>query len=295
MLIKKLFFALPFFINLFLFFLQLQSYFQQPNILLSFSSASFFTTIAFAIPLVLTSICFILFCTLSYDWEIVIPTIFIGSTLPFFLIGYPANITISCGFTIVFLLLFFITKHTLRTYLTFNANTILMPEIHLLTTLLLLIAAIAFYQVSSAYITQNGFHLPPTLTQTALQFVTAATEGTKGQEMMLPSENLTTFQQNPELLDQTGLPPDLVSELQTPNGISPAAMLKDQIEKMIQPYAWIVPYVFAALFFFSLQSLIALASYPLSFVVWFMFYLLEKVGIITYVKEMREVKKLVIS
>lgn len=70
--------------------------------------------------------------------------------------------------------------------------------------------------------------------------------------------------------------------------------VKDQLQNLIKPYQSFIPAVLAILLFFTLQgltSLINLLIYPL---LWLTFYILEKVGFITFTVEQRPIKKLVV-
>lgn len=279
MLIKKLFFTLPFLINLCIFYLQLQSVIHNTAFILALDTTSAFTSISLFIPLLLTSISFIILCTLSYDWEIIIPTIAVSATLPIFLITFPLSGIVSIGTAISFGITYILMRRRLDNYLTFSTSAVLIPGIHLLTTLLLITASIVFYQANSNEIQRKGFHLPPALTASIESITSTFLKQQQNDVIKEYGLDPETFN-NPTLQEQITIPTDLLTQ---------------QIELFLQPYTHFIPYALAGIFFFSLLSLSALATYPLMFLLWCIFFVLEKMHVVTYTIEPRDVKKLIIG
>ncbi len=113
----------------------------------------------------------------------------------------------------------------------------------------------------------------------------------------LPKEQLDLLKANPSALQQFGLNAKNLDSLNLAKA-SPTELIKsaisDQINKLLEPYQSFVPAIFSFLFFISFISIISLLSLLISPLLWLIFYLLEQTGFTKYIKEMREVKKLVV-
>ncbi len=169
----------------------------------------------------------------------------------------------------------------------------------------------AFYLSASNLIAQKGFEIPDSLIDASLSFMpeNAILEGNEKEsstpQISIPPEQLEILKQNPDLLKQYGITPEMLNEVENPTSKSQKtntsltnnlikATLKQQFKTMLEPYLTIIAPLLSAILFLSLQSLTSLLFIFLSAILMVIFYILEKSGFITYEKEMREVKKMVV-
>lgn len=70
--------------------------------------------------------------------------------------------------------------------------------------------------------------------------------------------------------------------------------VKSQLDKMIEPYIDWIPLFLAISLYFTLTTISSLIMFCGLIFIWIVFYLLEKSGFISFNKEMREIRKLVV-
>ncbi len=291
LLIKKYAFSIPFLIVFIIFCLQLAAFFQDPPLILSIEPKAIGHIILATITVLLTSMFFLIAATLAQEWKValvVLPAI-IASSLLF--LSFPYNImfaivsSLACAFT------YFLLQIQLKTYFSFHANHILIPLIKHLVTLLLFAASICYFISANENIKQHGFTLPPSLLDAVLQISAA-------QDPLGQINQLEQLKQNPQLLKELNISQDELNQLTKPqNQVSSQALkaaIGAHLQNSLKPYLSLIPFILAFLFFITIKSLTSLFSLFLYPLIWFIFYVLEKVKVTTYTVEMREVKKLVV-
>ena len=256
--IKKLIFAPLFIIVFILLIYQLSPILKTYDLIFSLSPNILIQLITLSALISLSSLLFILFSTLALDWKLVLPVIILAAILPILFLDKTLAIICAVAILVSLLMSFLFLENTLKTYLTFQPNSLFGPSIRHLSSLLILVIAITYFLAISKVVNQNGFQIPDSLIDTALKFTP--------QSQNAP-QDLTN-----NLLKQT---------------------IKNQFQTFIKPYANFIPAILALLLFLTLQSLTSLINlfiYPL---IWVTFYILEKSGFIKFTEEMRPVKKLV--
>lgn len=303
---KRLIFLLPFTLAFAGLCLQINTILIQSDFLLSLNLNSLLQLVSFSVLLLTTSLFFIIFVSLAGDWKVVIPSVLVLSFSSLLLTNSPASIILASGFFISFSLIFLLLNRESKTYLTFKPAALLTPPTKQLSTLIILVCSIAFFMLASQTISKQGFKIPDSIIDQALQFSTPP--GSKSQEenpidqLQIPAEQLELLKQNPALLKQSGLDPKILDQIGKPASGKKSVntqdlvkpLVQEQLQNIIKPYISFIPIVLAVLFFFSLQSIIALLSLFVPSIIWLIFLILEKTGFTKYTKEMREVKKLVV-
>ncbi len=252
---------------------------------------------------------FCLFATIADDWKFITPVVFLTSMIPLIFLDISLGIVFAVASVVAFILTFASLNTKLKTYLSFEPNSLLSPSIKHLISFLILAISLSYFLSVNKTISEKSFQIPDSLIDASLKLAqpissqTDQTETTQPQ-ISIPQEQLDLLRKNPELLKQSGLDPKILDTLnqagKTPT--TPANLandlikqtIKDQIQNFIKPYIGFIPALLAVLLFFSLQfftSLMNLLIYPL---LWITFYLLEKTGFIKFTQEMRPVKKIVV-
>ncbi|OGE26101.1 hypothetical protein A3C26_00085 [Candidatus Daviesbacteria bacterium RIFCSPHIGHO2_02_FULL_39_12] len=275
---------------IFLLFLSLTAYLFNPYLasidkLFVLNAASLTEILLLCLAIVASSLSFILFATLAADWKIIFPIAVMSAIIPFIFtnpaIGIILGVLIFASLMVIHLSL----ENNLKTYTDFKPATLLAPPIRQLITLIILSLCLAFYLSANNLISQKGFEIPDSLIDASLNFV--------------PKDQLEQLKQNPELLKQSGLNLEALEKMETNSSSSVTKNLlkqtvKEQFNTLLEPYKNIIPVVLTLLLFVSLLSLTSLLAIFLSPIIFTIFYLLEKSGLIEYEKEMREVKKLIV-
>ncbi len=286
---KKFLLAPIFLLSFVLFLSQLSSIFKTYDFIFSISINALIPIIIVSVSLIFVSFSFALFYSLAQDWRIGLPVSLIASFTPLFFFDSTTAIILGIGSLIGFILTFFSLDNTLKTYVEFRPTFLLSPAIRHLSTLLIVIICSLYYISINSIIQLNGFQIPDTLIDAAMQFTPLEAE-TEPQSTPLPAA-----------LKQLGIDPKILDSLDTGN-LQPAQIsstiiketLKDQFDQMIKPYFNWIPVLLAILLFFLLQtinSLLNLLLYPL---LWISFYIFEKTGFVKFVIEERPVKKMVV-
>ncbi|KKS14080.1 hypothetical protein A2617_03500 [Candidatus Daviesbacteria bacterium RIFOXYD1_FULL_41_10] len=270
---KKLIFAIPFLLSFALFSSQAVLFLQDPSNILSFDTETLSQNLIFATSLLLSGILFVIFATLASDWKLIIPVSAIASASV--LISFPSQdqlgYIVSSGALASFLITDLFLSQRLSSYLTFQAAAIVMPSVKHITTLLILVLSFAFYTQSSYQIKTQGFTLPPSVIDTTFNLLLGQNiEGNAepGLQQISPEQ----------------------AELVRP-------MVEPQVQALIKPYLKYVPIILSVLFFFSLQTLITLLNLPVGLLVRLLFWILEKIGFISFIQlevPQQEAKKLVV-
>lgn len=301
-LVKRLIFALPFLGFWVLANLQLPTILQNPHIILSTDLNLIIQLSTLVIYLILSGIFFAVFATIANNWRYVIPIIFISSVIPLLLLTPPLSYILTLGCFFSFIIVQLLLNRELGSYLTFKPTMLLTPSIKRITTLLLLIISFSFYLVAEEDITKNGFKVPSSLIEMSLSLTQTGQSLEVGpaanlNQLQIPPDQLEYLKQNPQLLQQYGMDPAVLEELDKPQGKpqdTMAALVEGQINNMIKPYQQFIPLVLTLLLFVTLKWIASILSILLSPLVWLIFWVLEKTGFTKYQTEMREVKKLIV-
>lgn len=311
--LKKLTFA-----PIFLIFLTLIIYFFAPflkslDLLFSLSLDTLYKLILISSLTLISSLAFVLLICIAVDWKLTILIIFLASLIPFIFLPQALSLVLAVLIFSSLLISNFTLDNKLKNYLSFKPIELFTPSVKQLAGLLLLALSITYYFSISAEIGKNGFQIPDSLIETALNISTPGmgVNGVKiSQVPNITPEQLELLRQNPDLLKQYGIDPKLLDTItaqqpksvgQTENSIqTPLSRnlikqaVKDQIQNFVKPYLGIIPAILAALLFFTLQSIVSLLSLLLSPMIWLIFYILEKSRFIKFTTEMREVKKMIV-
>lgn len=303
---KKLLFA-PFYLASFYVLLFLgKNIIENPNLLLSVNFDAYLTLIYFALCCLLTSFLFIVFVTLCQDWKFIGSTLLISNIFCFLLFKNPENLILATGFLCIGGLTYVLLDNKLKSYLTFQPTVILAPAIKNFAKLLVVLFSIAMFFTLTSLYQKSSFQLPDSLFDSVTKLIpsqSSATDNTESNPLSaLSADQLGSLKSNPGLLKQFGIDEKSLSSFgtksvasvtETSNNIIKEG-IKSQVNKFIEPYAPFIPFIFSVLFLISLTSLISLVSILVSGIVWLLFYILEQIGFTRFVKEMREVKKLVV-
>ncbi len=321
--LKKLAFAPLFLASLAYSIYLYKDFLNSYDLVFSFSSDSLVKLAVFAGCLILTSLFFVVFAALSQDWKLVGPVSLLGAVLSFVFLPLPLSVVIAVTLLISLLITFLMLENRLKTYVTFQATALLNPSIKSLTLFFILIFSFGYFLNINSKIQKEGSEIPDSLIDFSLKFAMPS-EGPNfkrekylAQLPQLSPEQIQLLKQNPELLKQYGIDPKMLDSLEKQqNSKAPSKksnqsvqipttsgnlsndfikkLLKDQFQTLLKPYLGIIPAVLALVFFVSIQFMSSLLSILVSPAIWLVFYILERSGFITFTKEMREVKKMVV-
>lgn len=306
-LLKKLIFAPLFLLSFILLISQLNPLLSSHNFIFALSLESLIQLVKIAALFISSALFFALFATIASDWKIILPVLGMAALMPLFFMPLNPAIIFSFLCAVSFLLAWLSLANTLKSYLTFNAPALIGPSVRTASALLIISFSIIYFLASSKTISQTAFEIPDSLIDAALKMTPP--EQTAGEKNAggLPDINITPEQiemvrKNPQIIKQYGLDPKILDTL-TPNKQSAVKDLgknmikqsvKDQIQKIIEPYQNLIPVVLTLLLFFTLQSLTGLINFSIYPLVWLMFLILEKIDYIKFEVEQRPVKKLIV-
>lgn len=300
---KKLAFA-PIFLALFAFTIFQFNNFLNTTDLLFFSIESLVTLFSLTATLLLSSLFFVIFVSLASDWKLILPINLVAASLPFLLLPAPLNYLTSIITFAAIGLVFLAQNNKMKSYLSFRPIDLISPSVKTLAGLLIIAFSVGYFFTAQQSIKEKGFDIPDELIDTALKFTPQITDSEKSSSQTLPEitpEQLEILKQNPDLLRQYGLDPSVLDRLEGPSAQNEAPskslikqLVKKQLQTVFEPYLPVMPYILAVLLFLTLHSFIALLSVTLPMIIWIVFSILEKTGFISFQKEMREVKKLVV-
>jgi hypothetical protein len=311
--IKKLFFALPFLGFTFLFLTQFDKVIQNPGLVLSFDFNFFIQLILLSVYLLLSALFYIILITLSGSIKYAIPVALAASLLPLILFATPTSFYLCTGLFASFMIIYPFVRSSLLTYYTFKPNQLLWPYVKHTATLLIIALSAVFYLHSVKYINTSGMKevFGPTigLVTDSVSSKIPSSLGLPEPEIKdlpkLTPEQIKLLKQNPDLVRSYGFDPSILDQLDTSTNLQNdslvlntndliKAQLEAQVENFLTPYQSYIAPLFGALFLLTLlsfRSILTLALYPALHLI---FVILEKTGYTKYVSEMREVKKLVV-
>lgn len=303
--LKKLTFA-PFFLIVFTILIyQLNPLLKTYNFIFSLSINTLTQFVVVAVLFSLSSLLFCIFVSLTLDWKFILAPAILSSLMPLLFLETSLAIILSVTILVSLFLTYLNLTSTLKSYLTFQPSSLLGPSIRHLSGFLILFFCLVYFLSLNKIIVQNGFQIPDSLIDTALNFAGQSESSLpdNSPQINIPKEQLDFLKQNPDLLKQYGLDPSTLDSLGQPDTKqlnTPLAndlikqTVKEQINNFLKPYLGFMPAALAIMLFLTLQSLtsiINLLIYPL---LWIIFYALEKTGFIKFTVEQRPVKKMVI-
>lgn len=301
LIVKKLVFAPPFILLLAAFYQNLNTYLGNIYFIFSLDFQVLIQIIIFLFLIILASLFFTIFATLSQDWKFILPVAFLASLSSLVLIPPPFNLVILLGSMLSLIITYLTLSKRLSSYLNFQPSTLLLPSVNSLSVLLILVASVTFYLAADAQIKKSGFQIPDSVIDPIIAMsINNLPEQPKIQsEPQIPPEQLQMLRQNPALLKQYGLDPSVLDQIntQTPQTLQTSLIkneVKKQVNSLLQPQVQFLPLILATLFFLTLKFGLSVLSVALLPLVWLVFWILEKSGFTKYEKEMREVKKLVV-
>jgi hypothetical protein len=316
---KKLFFAPLFLITFFYCTYQANQLIKlSTNLVFSLEISSFIALISFSVFIILASLFFVLTITLSQDFKFTLPLALIASLSPLIFSQKLESIFLAAIFLISLVCTNLYLQSRLKTYITFSTNSLVVSPTKALAKILILCISLLFFMNIKADIEKNGFHLPDSLIDTAISL--SAPQGldtidgvqVKGakylaQNITLTPEQIDLLKQNPDTLRQFGVDPKMLDQLNNQNlqfnpqnitqgGTQTIAknLIKTQVDTLLKPYLIFIAPLLALLFFGTVYSLASLIMLPLPLLVWLIFSILESSKFLSFQKEIREVKKLVV-
>ncbi len=301
--LKKLIFAPLFLVFLVSLIYQIIPFLKSYDFIFSLSSDTLIQLLIISSLITLSSFSFILFANLALDWKIILPIGFLTSLIPFIFMESSSAVVFMVGLLISLLLVFIGLETQMKSYLTFNPNSVLGPSIRHLSTLLIIIISIIYFLSVSKIVSEKGFQIPDSLIDTALKFSAPQEkpDETSTPKLSIPKEQLDLLRKNPDLLKQSGLDPKILDTLDQPQKDSGSLQtslikqtVKDQIQSFLKPYLGFVPAILTVLLFFTLQSLTSILNLLIYPLLWITFYILEKSGFVRFEVEQRPVKKMVL-
>ncbi|MBI2600379.1 hypothetical protein HYW42_00330 [Candidatus Daviesbacteria bacterium] len=266
--VKKLLIAPVFLILLAITFYLFNPYLSSFDKLFTFGLESFVELAILTLFLTLACLSSILFAALSFDWRYVFPISVAGGLVPFLIIPSSVGVILGAGIFVALIITNLVLENRLKAYIDFHPSALLTPSVKQLSSLIILALAFSFYLSTTSSISQKGFEIPDSLINSSLN--------------LMPQNSFSNTEDN--LSNSSDLTQTLLKKT-----------IKEQFKTMLDPYLGIIPLVLAALFFVSLHSIASLLFILFPSLIFIIFYLLEKSNFIRFEKEMREVKKLVIS
>lgn len=301
--LKKLLFAPFFLITFTLLILNLNSLFSSYDFIFSLSLETLISLITISALLILSGVSFALFVGLSQELMFILPVISLATIIPLFIIKPPLGIAMIIGTLIVLLVTLVAINDSLKKYLTFDPKAIFNPSVKLMAQIFLLNICFSYFLSINQIIAKDGFQIPDSLIETALQFTPGLGEDkqTSIPSLSITKEQIELLKQNPEVLKQSGLDPKILDSLDQPVNQEKnltdeltKQLVKSQFEQMIKPYTNIIPIIVSALLFITLMSFNSLVGIFISPLLGIIFLILEKSGVIKFTTEMRPIKKLVV-
>ncbi|MCL4366270.1 hypothetical protein M1437_03520, partial [Patescibacteria group bacterium] len=221
------------------------------------------------------SFLFILFASLALSWKIVIPVGIIASVVPMIFLNPIYGLILMVGILASLLLIYVFLETSMESYITFNANALLGPQIkNLYAFLILLISFIVFLSINKS-VPSTGFQISESL------LTKSQTISTSNSQLPISNEQIDLLKQknnkrnNPQLLKQFGLDPAILDNLTSSQSNMTNQLINqtviDQIQGFVStlnPYIRFVPAALAALLFLNLLSAIFILNFFLHPLLW---------------------------
>lgn len=289
---------------IFLIFLGLLCYLIRPVLvnpyesLFNFSFERLIQLILIVGTIILSALFFVIWAILASDYRYLAGLLAISAIEIYFLAPSPINFVLIIGLALSMLAVFPMILEKLKSYLTFEPLLLFTPFVKNFISLLILTVSLAYYFNLNSIIQTKGFEIPDSLIETSLNLMPEeAVESQSGQKLPfnLSLDQIEYLKKNPNLVKQFGFDPKILETI----GLKKPAeaskdLLRSTIENAIKPFSGYIPMILALLFFLTLHTFAGILSLFIFPLLWLIFYLMEKTNFITFTKEMREVKKLVV-
>lgn len=167
-LVKKLIPAPIFLIVFALLTYQLVPLLKSYDIIFSLSSNSLILFTALAFLILTAGLLFNLFVTFAQNWRMVLPVGLIASILPMLFLTPALGLVFGLGVLISLALTYLTLTNKLKTYLTFNPNSLISPSIKQLASLLILVFSLTYFLSINQIIQKTGFQIPDSLIDLAI-------------------------------------------------------------------------------------------------------------------------------
>src|SRR5258708_7124885 len=264
-LFKKLLFGLLYLVTFFLVLTQAKSLLKSTDIVFDFSQGTLIALGVFIGLILLSSLFFVIFITLSQDFKTIALILIISNLACFILFNNPENIILSLGFVSVGGLTYVLLDNKLKTYLTFQSTVLLTSPTLNFARLFILLFSLLFFFTLTTSLASKPFEIPDKVLDLALKLTPQSLDLNSSQ-----NPNLTKGQKlSPELLkqagiDQTALNNANLSQLTELPKETLKKALQAQLAQIIEPYQSIMPLILAFLLFVSLTSLASLIGILIS-------------------------------
>ena len=166
---KKLIFAPLLLIAFTALIYQLPFIFKSSDFIFSLSINNLFLLIIISALIVLSSFLSVIFTSLAFDLRLILPVNLLISITPIIFLDQAIGMVLAVTVFIILLITYLSLENTLKTYLNFQPVTLFGPSIRRLSSFLILIIAISYFLAISKDINQQGFQIPDSLIDTALQ------------------------------------------------------------------------------------------------------------------------------
>jgi hypothetical protein len=188
----------------------------------------------------------------------------------------------------------------LKSYLNFDAAKILSGGLKMYVFGLIFVISLSYFMLAKIRVENEGFSLPDSLIDSVISMVpkdTQSVENTSLSGLQISPDQIELLKNNPETLQKMGINPAMLDSIGGQNTTSDDLVklsVKSQLDKMIEPYIDWIPLFLAISLYFTLTTISSLIMFCGLIFIWIVFYLLEKSGFISFNKEMREIRKLVV-
>lgn len=293
--IKKSIFGVLFFISFVVMLYEVKQVLTQSLDLFSLDLKNYLPYLTFSAVTLLAGLLFVIFVTFSQDWKLITAVLLLSNLGCFLFFPAPFSFLLALGFLSLYAFSYVVLDNKLKTYLTFQASTLLSPSVNSLARLFIVLVSVVYFLSTTAGFNPQTWQVPDSLVDMVSSFTNQAVTPNTAQS--IPSTQLNLFKQNPELLRQFGINIDQLDNLTTPatnTGNVLRNSIKQQLKRVFNPYLGYLPLLLAFLFFISLSSVVSLLAILTPVVVWLIFWVLDKTGFTRFEKTTREVQKLVV-
>jgi ABC-type multidrug transport system fused ATPase/permease subunit len=301
-LIKKLLFGVIWLIVTVWELLLIKSLLLNPQPIVGFDVDSLISFLILGLALIINGSLLGIFVALADDWKLVLPVILCSAICGYAVTvgGGTESITVSVGLLIIGVLAFLVFKQSLKSYLNFDAAKILSGGLKMYVFGLIFVISLSYFMLAKIRVENEGFSLPDSLIDSVISMVpkdTQSVENTSLSGLQISPDQIELLKNNPETLQKMGINPAMLDSIGGQNTTSDDLVklsVKSQLDKMIEPYIDWIPLFLAISLFFTLTTISSLIMFCGLIFIWIVFYLLEKSGFISFNKEMREIRKLVV-
>lgn len=301
-LIKKLLFGVIWLIVTVWELLLIKSLLLSPQPILGFDVESVIGLLILGLAIIINGSLLGIFVALADDWKLVLPVILCSAICGYTVTigGGIESLTVPIGLLIIGVLAFLVFKQSLKSYLNFDAAKILSGGLKMYVFGLIFVISLSYFMLAKIRVENEGFSLPESLIDSVISMVPKDTQSPQGASLSgleISPDQIELLKNNPEALQKMGINPamlDSIGEQNTTSDDLVKLSVKSQLDKMIEPYIGWIPLFLAVSLYFTLTTITSLIMFCGQMFIWIIFYLLEKSGFISFDKEMREVRKLVV-